>query len=60
MQSVYLIPVIQQGYIDKHEKLIERLVQLCASGQKVELCGDARSDSPGKHFAGIVNHNSTS
>ncbi|XP_077065543.1 uncharacterized protein LOC143718343 [Siphateles boraxobius] len=47
MQSVYLIPVINQAYMDKHEKLMERLVQLCASGHKVELCGDARSDSPG-------------
>ncbi|CAM4286793.1 unnamed protein product [Leuciscus chuanchicus] len=47
MQSIYLIPVIQQAYRDQHEKLMERLVQLSASGHKVELCGDARSDSPG-------------
>ncbi|CAM4530108.1 unnamed protein product [Leuciscus chuanchicus] len=47
MQSIYLIPVIQQAYRDQHEKFMERLVQLSASGHKVELCGDARSDSPG-------------
>lgn len=57
MQYVYLIAVIQQAYRDQHEKVMERLVQLCASGKKVELCGDARSDSPGKHLAWTVNPN---
>lgn len=57
MQSVYLIPVIQQAYSDQHEKLMERLMLLCASGKKVELCGDAKSDSPGKHLAWTVNPN---
>lgn len=48
IQSKYLIPVINNAYKDKQQKIMERLTQLSASGQKIELCGDARCDSPGK------------
>uniref|UniRef100_A0A8P4KRP4 Uncharacterized protein n=1 Tax=Dicentrarchus labrax TaxID=13489 RepID=A0A8P4KRP4_DICLA len=47
IQSKYLIPVINNAYKDQQQKIMERLTQLSASGQKIELCGDARCDSPG-------------
>lgn len=47
-QSTYIIPVIQQAYSEQHERIMERLIHLSASGQKIELCGDGRCDSPGK------------
>lgn len=49
IQTKYLIPVINQAYKDQQEQLIEQVTQVCASGKKAELCGDARCDSPGKH-----------
>ncbi|XP_031136838.2 uncharacterized protein LOC116037199 [Sander lucioperca] len=47
LQSSYLIPVIQEAYQTQHEQIIKRLIEHSNSGQKVELCGDARCDSPG-------------
>ena len=44
-----LIPVINNAYKDQQEKIMARLIQLSASGKKMELCGDARCDSPGKY-----------
>lgn len=49
MQSKYLIPAVNNAYRDQEVKIMERLRQQSASGNKVELCGDARCDSPGKH-----------
>ncbi|KAF1381248.1 hypothetical protein PFLUV_G00151640 [Perca fluviatilis] len=39
--------IIQEAYQTQHEQIIKRLVEHSNSGQKVELCGDARCDSPG-------------
>ncbi|CAM4425782.1 unnamed protein product [Leuciscus chuanchicus] len=47
VQSNYLFPVIHQAYKEHQEKLIQRIMQVQAEGKPVELCGDARSDSPG-------------
>ncbi|XP_078020968.1 uncharacterized protein LOC117272855 [Epinephelus lanceolatus] len=47
IQSIYLIPVILYAYREQHDKLTEHLTQERASGRKIELCGDARCDSPG-------------
>ncbi len=49
IQSNYLIPIINQAYQYQQQKIIERVTQLCASGNKANSCGDARCDSPGKH-----------
>lgn len=48
VQSKYLIPVVNHAYKGQQEKILERISQLPASGKKLELCGDARCDSPGK------------
>lgn len=56
-QSTYVIPVIQQAYTEQHERIMERLIQPSPSGQKIELCGDARCDSPAKaEFYYIASH----
>ena len=47
IQSAYLIPVFHAAYKDQQKKLIERLIQRSADGQRIDLCGDGRSDSPG-------------
>ncbi|XP_076132105.1 uncharacterized protein LOC143114408 [Alosa pseudoharengus] len=47
VQSKYLIPVINHAYKGQQQKILERISQLSASGQKLEMCGDARCDSPG-------------
>lgn len=47
VQSNYLFPVIHQAYKEHQQNLIQRIMQLKAEGKPVELCGDARSDSPG-------------
>ncbi|XP_056457818.1 uncharacterized protein LOC130391621 [Gadus chalcogrammus] len=47
IQSDYLIPVVHFAYKDHHENLIRRLIRQKAEGESIELCGDARSDSPG-------------
>lgn len=48
IQSTFLIPVINNAYKEQQQKIMDRLIQLSASGEKIELCGDARCDSPGK------------
>lgn len=48
IQTKYLIPVVNHAYKGQQEKILERITQLSASGNKLELCGDARCDSPGK------------
>ncbi|KAK0146349.1 hypothetical protein N1851_014343 [Merluccius polli] len=35
IQSKYLIPVINNAYKDQQEKIMERLIQLSASGEKI-------------------------
>ncbi|XP_076128204.1 uncharacterized protein LOC143109377 [Alosa pseudoharengus] len=47
IQSKYLIPVINHAYKGQQQKILERISQLSASGEKLEMCGDARCDSPG-------------
>ncbi|XP_056099072.1 uncharacterized protein LOC130077763 [Rhinichthys klamathensis goyatoka] len=47
IQSAYLIPVVNYAYKDQQQKIMERLTQLSASGERIDLCGDARCDSPG-------------
>ena len=48
IQAKYLIPVIHSAYKDQNCKIIERLQQLSTEGSTlIELCGDARADSPG-------------
>ena len=37
IQSKYLIPVINNAYKDQQEKIMERLIQLSASGEKIFL-----------------------
>lgn len=49
IQSKYLIPVTNHAYKGQQQKILERIFQLSAAGQKLEMCGDARCDSPGKH-----------
>ncbi|XP_076130357.1 uncharacterized protein LOC143111991 isoform X2 [Alosa pseudoharengus] len=49
IQSKYLIPMINHAYKGQQLKILERISQLPASGQKLEMCGDAWCDSPGKH-----------
>ncbi len=49
IQSKYLIPAIHDEYKAQQDIIIEHVKQLTASGQKVELGGDARCDSPGMH-----------
>ncbi|RXN33964.1 hypothetical protein ROHU_015222 [Labeo rohita] len=47
IQSKYLIPVTNHAYKGQQQKILERIFQLSAAGQKLEMCGDARCDSPG-------------
>lgn len=47
VQSNYLFPVIHQAYKEHQLNLIQRTMQVKAEGNPIELCGDARSDSPG-------------
>ena len=49
IQSKYLITVIKHAYRSQQDKIIERVKQLSASGNKAALAGDARCESPGKH-----------
>lgn len=44
IQKMYLVPIIQHSYKSQQDKIMERLTNLCASGKKAELCGDARCD----------------
>lgn len=50
IQSNYLIPVIHFAYKDHHNNLIRRLMRAKTEGESIELCGDARTDSPGEYF----------
>ena len=49
IQSKYLIPAVNDAYNAQIDKNIEHVRELSASGQKVDLGGDARCDSPGMH-----------
>uniref|UniRef100_A0A672FVP1 THAP-type domain-containing protein n=1 Tax=Salarias fasciatus TaxID=181472 RepID=A0A672FVP1_SALFA len=49
IQKVYILPAIEGAYKKEHNQIISRLVEDSRSGQRLELCGDARCDSPGKH-----------
>ena len=56
-QSTYVIPTIQQAYAEPHERIMEHLIELSTSRQKIELCWDARCDNPGKaEFYYIASH----
>lgn len=48
IQRDNLIPVIHFAYKDQQDYLIKRLVREKELGKSIELCGDARCDSPGK------------
>ena len=48
IQKKYLIPVIHAAYEKQHMAIIERLKQRAKAGKRIDLCGDGRSDSPGK------------
>lgn len=50
IQSHYLIPEVHFAYKTHHENIIKRLLRQKAEGASIELCGDARSDSPGECF----------
>ncbi|XP_063049438.1 uncharacterized protein LOC134445044 isoform X2 [Engraulis encrasicolus] len=47
IQRDNLIPVIHFAYKDQQDYLIKRLVREKELGKSIELCGDARCDSPG-------------
>lgn len=55
IQSTYLVPVIQYAYKDQHDKI---LVRLRGIGKSVDLCGDARCDSPGFRSIQLSSHGS--
>ncbi|CAL8315387.1 unnamed protein product [Arctogadus glacialis] len=46
IQSKYLIPAVNDAYKAQQDNNIEHVRELSASGQKVDLGGDARCDSP--------------
>lgn len=50
MPRTYIQPTIQFVYQKEHDQIIFRLVQNSKSGKGLELCGDGRCDSPGKHL----------
>ncbi|KAL2076360.1 hypothetical protein ACEWY4_028061 [Coilia grayii] len=47
VQRTYLIPAVNHAYKVHQQKHLDRITQQSASGVKLELCGDARCDSPG-------------
>ncbi|XP_073713994.1 uncharacterized protein [Misgurnus anguillicaudatus] len=47
LQSTYMIPVIHKAYTDMQEKNIAQLQEAASHGGHTDICGDARSDSPG-------------
>lgn len=53
-----LIPIVHFAYKTHHENLIKRLLRQKAEGESIELCGDARSDSPGECFFFSLIHGS--
>ncbi|KAJ8333638.1 hypothetical protein SKAU_G00089130 [Synaphobranchus kaupii] len=47
IQSTYLIPVINFAYKENQQQLMTRLKHDQTAEKRLELCGDARCDSPG-------------
>ncbi|XP_038134321.1 uncharacterized protein LOC119778938 [Cyprinodon tularosa] len=47
LQSTYMIPVIQEAYTEMQEEILSELRETEAAGGHTDICGDARSDSPG-------------
>lgn len=46
-QGAYLLPVIEEAYVTQEDIVKARLICQTADGERVDLCGDGRSDSPG-------------
>ena len=57
IQKHYLIPVIHAAYANHNQAIIGRLRQRSAAGERIDLCGDGRSDSPGRHYDGKIDRN---
>uniref|UniRef100_A0A8B9HAV0 Uncharacterized protein n=1 Tax=Astyanax mexicanus TaxID=7994 RepID=A0A8B9HAV0_ASTMX len=47
LQSNYMIPVIHKAYTEMQEEFLTELRETVAAGGHTDICGDARSDSPG-------------
>ncbi|KAK7909695.1 hypothetical protein WMY93_014379 [Mugilogobius chulae] len=47
LQSTYMIPVVHKAYTDMQEKNLSELQEKASQGGHTDICGDARSDSPG-------------
>uniref|UniRef100_A0A3B1K8T9 Uncharacterized protein n=1 Tax=Astyanax mexicanus TaxID=7994 RepID=A0A3B1K8T9_ASTMX len=47
LQSNYMIPVIHKAYTEMQEEFLTELRERVAAGGHTDICGDARSDSPG-------------
>ena len=54
IQRNYLIPVIHAAYKKQNDDVIAMLHRRFDEGQRVDLCGDGRSDSPGKLFGHLT------